>query len=544
MNVVSGAQIKALDRAAVEAGIPAGDLMENAGRGVAEAVMRSSRGKRVVVVAGKGGNGGDALVAARMMGEAGLQVRAFTLSEIDELTKTTREKAHLLNELFPGTLRVLNEDLDELRRALGDADCAIDGLLGIGVDRPLSGKYLEVVMLMNNADLFRVAVDLPSGLPSDSGRIIGEATNADLTVCMAAYKPAHLLYPARNYCGRIEVVPVGYPDALWEGLTPIARVVEKEWIAEHLPTRRPDGHKGTFGRVLIVAGSLGMSGAAILATAGALRAGAGLVTVACPRSIQPVIATAIPEAITIGLPDQEGHLTQDSLAPLLGSFARADALAIGPGLGRADDTGAFVRALIIEAKSPLVIDADGLFALNHETLTKVAGRAVLTPHPGEMSRLIERPAGEIDAERIEIAHAFAREHGVVLLLKGRPTAIGTLDGDVFLNPTGNSGLATGGSGDVLTGIIAGLLAGGASLTDAAITGAYLHGYAAEYLARDRAERSIIPSDLLTALPRAIAEVERCSVAPRVRESSTEPERRRLPVWGADRAPTLHEAADG
>ena len=509
MNVVSAAQIKALDRAAVGAGIPAGDLMENAGRGVADALIESAAGTNIVVVAGKGGNGGDALVAARLLCEAGLQVRAFTLSEIDELKQTTREKADLLNEQFSGTLLPVGDNLDELNEALAGADCAIDSLLGIGVDRPLSGRYLDAVRALNKADLFRIAVDLPSGLPSDSGAISGEAINADLTVCMAAYKPAHLLYPARNYCGRIKVVPVGYPDALWEGVTPIARVVENNWVAQHLPARRRDGHKGTFGHVLIVAGSLGMSGAAILCAAGALRAGAGLVTVACPRSIQAIIATALPEAITIGLPDQDGHLTQDSLAPLRRALARADVLAIGPGLGRADDTGAFVRTLIAEVKSPLVIDADGLFALDYETLTLIAGHAILTPHPGEMNRLTDLSVGEIDAKRIEIARAFTREHGVVLLLKGRPTAIGTSDGEVFLNPTGNTGLATGGSGDVLTGIISGLLGEGASLADAAIVGAYLHGYAADYLARDRAERSIIPSDLLAALPHAIAEVERC-----------------------------------
>jgi len=252
-----------------------------------------------------------------------------------------------------------------------------------------------------------------------------------------------------------------------------------------------------------------MSGAAILCAAGALRAGAGLVTVACPCSIQPIISTSLPEAITIGLPNREGHLTEEALPSLRDALAQTDVVAVGPGLGRADDTGAFIRVLLAEVKLPLVIDADGLFALNPETLTWVADRAVLTPHPGEMSRLIKRPAREIDAERIEVSRAFAAEHSVVLLLKGRPTAIGTPSGEVFLNPTGNTGLATGGSGDVLTGIIAGLIAGGASLANAAIIGAYLHGYAAEYLARDRAERSIIPSDLLAALPYAIAEVERC-----------------------------------
>ena len=509
MNVVSAAQIKALDRAAVEAGIPAADLMESAGRGVADALINSAAGTNVVVVAGKGGNGGDALVAARVLCKAGLKVRAFTLCEIAELIPTTREKADILNERFPGTLIPVGDNLDEFNKALAGADCAIDGLLGIGVDRPLSGRYLDVVTTLNSADVFRVAVDLPSGLPSDSGEIIGEAINANLTVCMATYKPAHLLFPARSHCGRIEVVPVGYPDKLWEGINPIARVAENKWAAQHLPARLPDGHKGTFGHVLIVAGSLGMSGAAVLCATGALRAGAGLVTVACPHTIQQVIAGSLPEVLTIGLPDREGHLTEQSLPSLRDAITQADVVAIGPGLDRADDTVRLIRTLLVEAKLPLVVDADGLFALDRETLSLIAGRAILTPHPGEMSRLIERPASEINAKRIEIARSFAAKHNVVLLLKGRPTAIGTPEGGVFLNSTGNTGLAAGGSGDVLTGIIAGLLAGGASMRDAAVVGAYLHGYAADYLARDRAERSIIPSDLVATLPQAIAEVERC-----------------------------------
>ncbi len=509
MNVVSAAQIKMLDRAAVEAGIPAADLMENAGRGVADALINNAVGKNIVVVAGKGGNGGDALVAARLLCEAGLNVSAFALSEVGDLMPTTREKADLLNERFPGTLLPVGDNLDQLDDALAGANCTIDGLLGIGVDRPLSRRYLSVVRAMNKADLFRIAVDLPSGLPSDSGEIIGEAINADLTVCMAAYKPAHLLYPARSYCGMTQVVPVGYPEKLWEGITPIAHVVENKWVTQHLPTRRPDGHKGTFGHVLIVAGSLGMSGATILCAMGALRAGAGLVTVACPHTIQQVIATAVPEVLTIGLPDREGHLTEESLPSLRNAITKADVVAIGPGLGRADDTARLVHTILVEAKLPLVVDADGLFALDRETLSLIAGRAILTPHPGEMSRLIERPASEINAERIEIARSFAAEHSIVLLLKGKPTAIGTAASDVFLNSTGNTGLATGGSGDVLTGIIAGLLAGGASLADAAILGAYLHGYAADYLARDHSERSIIPSDVVATLPQAITEVERC-----------------------------------
>ncbi len=509
MNVVvNAAQIKALDREAVSAGIPAGDLMENAGKGVADAVIKQEPGENIVIVAGKGGNGGDALVAARILCKAGFKVRAFTLSGIDELSQPGKGKASLLIQGFPQTLQPVDETLTNLNQALDSADCAIDGLLGIGVDRPLSGVYLDVIRAINRADVYKVAVDLPSGLPSDSGVPIGESLKADLTVCMAAYKPAHLLYPARALCGRIEVIPVGYSNSLWESITPVARFVDKEWVAKHFPLRQPDGHKGTFGRLLVVAGSMGMSGAAILCARGALRAGAGLVTVACARSIQPIIATAIPEVITIGLPEEDGHLTEESLDPLRETIHKSDAIAIGPGLGRASSTINFIRALLNQAKTPVIVDADALFALDTKALQNLAKHAVLTPHPGEMSRLIGRSAEEINAERIEIARQFALKNEVVLLLKGRPTAIATPEGESTLNLTGNTGLASGGSGDVLTGMIAGLLAGGNPTSHATIIGAYLHGYVAEQLSRHTSERSIIPSDLLAVLPRTIAEVEK------------------------------------
>jgi NAD(P)H-hydrate epimerase len=508
MNVVvNGAQIKDLDREAVAAGIPAGDLMENAGKGVADAVIRQAPGENIVIVAGRGGNGGDALVAARILCEAGFHVQAFTMSTKEELNQPAQEKASLLMESFPHTLMPIDEDLENLIKALDGANCAIDGLLGIGVDRPLSGLYLDVIRAINHADVYRVAIDLPSGLASDTGIPIGESLQADLTVCMAAYKPAHLLYPARERCGKIEVIPVGYTSSLWDKIKPLAGFVDRQWVATHLPVRPPDGHKGTFGRVLVVAGSMGMSGAAILCARGALRAGAGLVTVACARSIQPIIATAIPEVITIGLPEQDGYLTEESLDPLWAIIDKADAVAIGPGLGRASGTVAFIGKLLTHCTRPLVVDADALFSLDNETLQNLPSETILTPHPGEMSRLIALSAEKINAERIEIARQFALNNAVVLLLKGRPTAIATPAGEITLNLTGNTALASGGSGDVLTGIIAGLLAGGTPANDAAIMGAYLHGFVADRLSDDRAERSIIPSDLLLALPHALAEIE-------------------------------------
>ncbi len=294
-----------------------------------------------------------------------------------------------------------------------------------------------------------------------------------------------------------------------ESVRPLAHAVERDWVRTHLPVRAPDGHKGTFGRVLIIAGSTGMSGAAILCAKGTLRAGAGLVTLAAPSVLNPILEVALPEVITLPLPDENGHLAGKAIEEIGPALNRTDIVAIGPGLSRDPAVGGFVREILSRVTVPLVIDADGLFPLaSHlDLLNSLAGRVILTPHPGELARLIGRSSEEIDRDRIEVVRTFAGEHGVVLLLKGRPTAIGTPEGAVYLNPTGNTGLATGGSGDVLTGIIAGLLAGGASLADAAILGAFIHGHTADYLSRDRAERSLIPSDLIDALPLALAEVE-------------------------------------
>jgi len=326
---------------------------------------------------------------------------------------------------------------------------------------------------------------------------------------MAFLKPAHLLFPASGFCGNVAVVSVAYPPDVLSSLRPRARVVEQAGVGRRLPARRPDGHKGTFGRVLVVAGSAGMMGAAILCCRAALRAGAGLVTIAAPASLNAVLAKALPEAITIPLPDEDGHLASIDDAQLAQSLERADVLAIGPGLSRAPATGTAVCDLVTRFAGPILLDADGIAAFKDSVseLRSAKAPVLITPHPGEFGELVGRSPEDVDADRIDVAGSFAREFGLTLLLKGRPTAIGLPDGTVYLNPTGNTGLATGGSGDALTGLIAGFVAGGATLEDAAILGAYVHGWAAEVYARDRAERSLTPSDLIELLPTVLREVE-------------------------------------
>lgn len=511
--VLTSGNSRQIDQAAIDDGVSSQVLMESAGRSAAELLMNSLNVRRVAIAVGGGGNGGDALVLARVLYQHGIKVRAFAFCSPEDFSPSTELMAELLEKVSPGTLRVTSERLSSFKEALAWSDCIVDGLLGIGGDRPISGRYAKAVELINDSTAKRVALDLPSGLNADQGESIGLALRADLTIAMHFLKPAHVLYPARSYCGEIKLARVDYPSKVLREIEPFARVTQPCGAKALLPRREPNGHKGTFGRVLVLAGSRGMTGAAILCCRGALRGGAGIVTLACPASLSGIFEATLPEVITFPLSDQDGRLIPRAAAEMKPALDAADVLAVGPGLSRHPEVGEVVVEVLGNAQIPIVVDADGLFPLAScmGLLKRVGRRAILTPHPGELSSLIGRPREEIDRHRIEVARTFAGEHKVITIVKGRPTSIGTPKGEVYLNPTGNTGLATGGSGDVLTGIIVGLLAGGASLEGAAIVGTYVHGYAADLLAREIAERSILPSDLIDALPLAIAEIERVSV---------------------------------
>jgi len=505
--VLTAAEQRAIDEQAGDAGVPRDALMESAGTSAASWLLDRFGSRRTVVLIGPGGNGGDGLVLARVLHRAGADVEAFIVPLPDRLSPLTR----LMYERFTdagGRARSLEDDLGPLDEVLKRADRVVDALFGTGINRPLGGLYRRIVDEVNSADASVVSLDLPSGLPSDRGALLGEAIRAEVTLAMEFLKPAHLLFPASSYCGDVAVIPISYPPSLIEKLDPFARVLTGLGARRLLPERRPNGHKGTFGRLLIAAGSVGMSGAAILSCRGALRAGAGLVYLATPESLLPIVETALPEAVTVPLPERDGRIAGAPTDRFTDAFERANAIAVGPGLARADDLRKFLAFLFSSHPGPFVVDADAIGLLSPVLLRQLRGRAVLTPHPGELSGLIGRPPAEIDRDRVEVARSFAEENEVVLVLKGRPTVVAIPGGGLYLNPTGNTGLATGGSGDVLTGLIGGFLAGGAPIGDAALLGVYLHGLAAEIYARDRSERSLIPSDLIEVLPRAIEEVER------------------------------------
>jgi hydroxyethylthiazole kinase-like uncharacterized protein yjeF len=497
-----------VDRAAVAAGTPSVELMESAGTSAADWILDRLAPSRVVVLAGSGGNGGDGLVVALELHRRGIDVRTYLLGRADDLREAPRAMLDRLRAAG-GRVETIADAGEEVLRAVRSADWVVDGLFGTGLSRPLAGAAAELVERLNESGARVVSLDLPSGLDSDRGVRIGPTVRAQVTLAMAFLKPAHLLFPASSDCGNVAVVPVAYPNAVLVGVTPWARVPGPAGVRDRLPARRPNGHKGTFGRVLVVAGSSRMTGAAILCCRGALRSGAGLVTLAAPETLASTFDIALAEVIFEPLPAKDGAIAgiaEERIGELL---KRADVLAIGPGLSRAQGSADVVRRLVGRFEGPIVLDADGIAAFVDRTkdLDRSEETLLLTPHPGELGRLLGVSSEAVDEDRVRVAAGFAGAHSCTVLLKGRPTAIATRSGDVWLNPTGNTGLATGGSGDVLTGMIAGFVAGGAPLVDAAILGAYLHGTAAEAFARDRSERACTPSDLVDLLPSVLKEAE-------------------------------------
>jgi NAD(P)H-hydrate epimerase len=488
--------------------------MENAGRGVVESMEKhlgNLAGTQPLVVCGKGNNGGDGFVVARLLltrearPDCILLGRAADLSG-DALTNYKR-LADSGFEVREASSRTDIEPLFQNRKIV------IDAIFGTGLTRAPSGLAAEVITLINRSGSYVVSLDLPSGLQSDTGAPYEPCVRADLTVTMALPKLGLWLYPGRALTGTVEVVDIGMPGTMDDGRRTMddggAFLLDAEHIRAILPRRRPDGNKGTFGRALLIAGSRGFSGAAILAGRAAVRSGCGIVHLAVPEGIVAVVALAVVEAVKSALAQTEdAALSPAALESLLDMSAEAQAVAIGPGIGTDRRTRELELDFLAEVEKPTVIDADGVNNLKGHVslLSRAKGQLVLTPHPGEFSRLTGLKPADINADRVGSARRFATERKVVLVLKGASTVIAAPDGTVFVNPTGNSGLAKGGTGDVLTGLITGLMAQGMSPLDAACAGVYLHGLAADVAVQSLTEYCLAAGDLPDFLPQAFAAV--------------------------------------
>jgi len=510
MKVLTAAQMQAVDRRTIdEIGIPGVVLMENAGRGVATEIVQrySTTGSPcALIIAGKGNNGGDGYVVARHLLNKGWHVKTLVLAERDAIRGDAALNLAALENC--GGQVAFVSDSETLKSALasaGKATVLVDAIFGTGLTKPAHGLYLKAIEWVNQQAAPVVAVDIPSGIDASTGRILGVAVNASLTVTFAFAKVGLVSYPGAALVGELVVVDIGIPEQIAAQVSADCVLIDANEARSLLPIRSQDGHKGTFGHLLVVAGSLGKCGAAVMAAESGLRGGAGLVTLACPQSVQPTIASRLTEVMTVPLIDANGETSLQSLDDLLSLTEGKQALAIGPGFGLGEEASALMCRLVQDSVLPMIIDADGLTALAGQTslLARQAGRhIILTPHPGEMAKLSGASIAEIQADRFTVAREFAALHKVVLVLKGARTLIASPAGQVYVNSTGHAGLASGGMGDVLTGLIGSLLAQGLAALDAATLAVYLHGFAADRLLPTFGDAGLLATDLMSEIPAA------------------------------------------
>jgi NAD(P)H-hydrate epimerase len=494
----------------MELGIPGLILMENAGHRVVEFLAETFAPlstQHVLIFCGKGNNGGDGFVVARQLWTRfrPCAVEVMMAANPEELRGDAAENFRML-KVCGCPIRT------EITPGMRMATVVVDALLGTGLKGPVTGPIAELIREINTGfpRAKIVALDIPSGLSSDTGRIDGETVKADYTVTFTAPKVGQVLPPGCDRVGELRVCPIGSPPEIYEDDGSIyLSLVEVSQLRDLFKPRARGAHKGDFGHVLVIGGSVGKTGAAAMAGIAALRAGAGLVTVASPNSAVPVIAGHAAELMTAPLPETaEGSISLKAVdsGRLAALAENKTVVALGPGIGTHAETVALVRKFVAQITKPLVIDADGLNALAGSAIRTYTPNLVLTPHPGEMARLTGMSTADVQADRVGVARGYATGRNVTVVLKGQRTIIAFPDGRVWINPTGTPAMATGGSGDILTGLISGLLAQFPDKAEQAIAGAvYLHGLAGELAAAELGEKSMIATDLLEFLPEAMNE---------------------------------------
>ncbi|MBM7854882.1 NAD(P)H-hydrate epimerase [Desulfohalotomaculum tongense] len=514
MRVVTAAEMREIDRVAVEEyGIPGVVLMENAGRKVVEVVCRqlnnNVKGKAVTVFVGKGNNGGDGLVVARHLLNMGADVRVLMVADPGELTGDAGLNLAIWEKMGQRVYPIHQPNgINLVKVSLMSTDLIVDAMYGTGFRGTVNEKIGRVIQLINASGIPVVAVDIPSGLEADTGKIAGPCIKATVTVTFGLPKLGMVLEAGGGVIGSMEVVDISLPKQLLYDEKIKRWLLDAGLVKKRLPRRKPDAHKGDFGRVMVLAGSTGMEGAAVLTATACLRAGAGLVTLAVPEKIHHTVAGLVPEVMTLPLPSVEGALSVKSLDTILEKLENVDVLAVGPGLSRHGETVQLVHQLLPQVKIPMVLDADGLNALAEDktVLESIGAPAVLTPHPGEMARILGLSIKEVQNNRVPLVQQCAESWGCTVLLKGARTLIAAPEGELYINPTGNSGMATAGSGDVLTGIIAGLAAQGMDITSAAASGAYLHGLAGDRASEHLGSHGLLAGEIINYLPQSIKEV--------------------------------------
>ena len=511
MYLVNAKEMREMDRQTIESfGIPGRVLMENAGCGATRVLLdkfSELARKRIAIVAGRGNNGGDGFVIARYLAHKGLNVKVFLLAQHTTVKGDAAANLALLASLGVQVIEMPDQiAFIKQKTTLRHQDIWIDAILGTGLDSDVRGYFKEVIDFINSSGKPVFAVDIPSGLNSDTGQPCGICIQAHVTATFAFAKTGHILFPGASYTGKLEIIDIGIPPHIADDVAPKQYLLTPDLVQAAYKPRPPDIHKGRTGHLLVISGSPGKTGAAAMTAMSAVRAGAGLVTLGIPKSLNPVLETQVIEAMTWPLSETlDGVLDETSFDQIMNLLSDKNCLAIGPGIGQAEETKNLVQRLIQESPVAVVMDADAInnFADNAKILKKCKIPIILTPHPGEMARLINSTPREIQEDRINCARDFAVKYNVHLVLKGAATVIAHPDGRVFINPTGNSGMASGGMGDVLTGVIAGFVTQGYSLESAAHIGVYLHGAAADTLCQSVAPFGYLATEVINAIPSQI-----------------------------------------
>lgn len=514
MYLLTAQEMREMDRQTIEIfGLPGRILMENAGRGAFRVLMESFpdiSGKKVAVIAGRGNNGGDGFVIARYLAQHGIFVTVYLLADANLLQGDAADNFSLLGALNIPVMELPDaQTFDRAAKEMAHHHVFVDAILGTGLKATVKGYFRSVIDFINSLERPVFAVDIASGLHTDIGQPGGTCIQATVTATFAYPKIGHIVWPGAKYTGRLHVIDIGIPPHIAQAVSPRQHLLTEAFVRKMLQPRPWDMHKGGTGHVLVVAGSVGKTGAAAMSALSALRTGAGLVTLGVPASLNPVVEPQALEVMTIPLPEiTTGILGDSSYEPILNFLSDKRCLAIGPGIGTAPETRRLVLRLVETSPIPMVIDADGLNCLSDhaEILLSRKSDIILTPHPGEMARLTGQSVKEIQADRIGFARRFAEKFKVHVVLKGARTVIAQPDGHVHVNLTGNPGMASAGMGDVLTGMIAGWISQGYTPSAAAHMAVYLHGAAADHLVEAKGPFGYIASDVMAEIPAAIKQL--------------------------------------
>lgn len=507
MRIVTNNEMKKIDTWSMRSlGIPGPVLMENAGRGCVNVLEQyfDLENLKVLIICGKGNNGGDGFVIARHLQNRGAIVKIILPGKGKELKGDALINYRLVKKSKIDIYETVTINTIKKIFSTFDPVVLVDALFGTGFKGAPKSIYYKLIEMMNNSDTFIFSVDIPSGINGDNGQFEKTCIIADATATMCLPKRGNYLYPGRAFCGDIFTVDTGVPYNLIDEGYP--RVIDFEDLYRLMPFRPPDGNKGTFGQILIIAGARGFSGAAAMAATSALKVGAGLVRLAAPEGIIDALESKLLEVVKVPLPQTAAEtISTEALNILVPLLEKTDVVVIGPGITTHPDTARFLFKFIPWVRVPLIIDADALniIAQNIKFFKKIRAPFVLTPHPGELSKLTKFTPQKINEERIDLASKLSKDFKGVLVLKGAPTVIASPQGEIYINPTGNSGLASAGSGDVLVGMISGLCAQQLSPLDASVAGVFLHGLCAELAMDETNEYSLVAGDLIDYIPRAI-----------------------------------------